>query len=467
VGILPLRTRAAPLLLILGFLGILFGLPAAQIAVELHRGERVQFTDLFRYAPTGANLRRFEATLEDTWWGQRTVRPWMQRLEFLALRNAGAKALIGRNGWVFYRPDVRYLIEADRPEPDDGSSIWAEPAATGTRRDSVARAIVQYRDQLRERGMELLVVPVPSKASVYPDELTLRAEGMETEFRSPTEELLTELRRRDVQTVDLFALFRDARRKGRGSSTTEAYYLATDTHWTPAGARLAAEAVARKLRDLESATAGSPSRGHGWRANRGTLPIAGNGHPTHRREYSTRRVRVARHGDILEMTEIPGIRDRFSPEVVECEQVLDPRVGPMVPGAGGRDGTYANSPLRDTPRVLVLGDSFCRIYQLPEPQSLGEVVDGTPEPQNEGRQPVGRKRLLPGSAGFPSLLALVLKAPVDYIVSDGGAATDVRQRLSTNAEILENKKVVVWLFAEREAALGKPEWRPVPLPREL
>jgi hypothetical protein len=111
-----------------------------------------------------------------------------------------------------------------------------------------------------------------------------------------------------------------------------------------------------------------------------------------------------------------------------------------------------------------LGDSFSRIYQFPEPQSLGELA---PNPTAGRTQDSRTKRLLPGSAGFISHLALALKSPVDAIVSDGGASTDVRRKLSTNPEILEGKKVVVWEFVERDIALGRRGWEDVPLPAKL
>ena len=47
-----------------------------------------------------------------------------------------------------------------------------------------------------------------------------------------------------------------------------------------------------------------------------------------------------------------------------------------------------------------------------------------------------------------------LKSPVDYIVSDGRAATDVRKRLATDPAILEDKKVVIWEFVERRHRPG-------------
>jgi len=64
-------------------------------------------------------------------------------------------------------------------------------------------------------------------------------------------------------------------------------------------------------------------------------------------------------------------------------------------------------------------------------------------------------------------LADELKAGVDYIISDGGAATDVRQRLSVDAEILDNKRLIVWEFTERDIRYGKAGWEDVPLPPEL
>jgi hypothetical protein len=66
-----------------------------------------------------------------------------------------------------------------------------------------------------------------------------------------------------------------------------------------------------------------------------------------------------------------------------------------------------------------------------------------------------------------SRLALALGTSVDAIVSDGGASTDVREKLGTNPEILEGKTVVVWEFVERDIALGRAGWQDVSLPAVL
>jgi len=361
----------------------------------------------------------------------------MQRFLFATLRDTGAKGVLGRDDWLFYRPGLRYLVESDRLETGVSDSKWMQPAENRTHRESVKRAIVRFRDQLKERGITLVVVPVPGKPSVYPDQVTRRETGKQQEFQSPTRKLIEALRREGVRTVDLFETFSSARAEGSDDKINAPLYLAQDTHWTPRGAQLAAQVVASQLPDLKLA-------------------------PAVRKEFQTQRVSVTRWGDVLDMMQIPGLREAFPPEKVECERVLDPVSGPLVPAASDRPSTY-RFPAQGTP-VLVLGDSFCRIYQFPEPQSLGEPPNTTAAgDKNES----GTKRLLPGSAGFISHLALALKSPVDAIVSDGGASTDVRRKLSTNPEILEGKKVVIWEFVERDIALGAQGWEDVPLPRKL
>jgi hypothetical protein len=346
--------------------------------------------------------------------------------------DTGAKAVMGRDGWLFYRPDVQYLIEPDRPDGGGNEGIWVQHAS-GTYQDSVVRTIVRFRDQLKERGIELLVVPVPGKPSVYPDMLWRTAGGKG--FYSPTLAFIQKLQRHGVEVVDLGTRFHRVRDE---KPADDPYYLARDTHWTPKGAKLAAETVAGRLRSL------------GWA-------------PPPTLELRTRKVRVKRYGDVLEIIQTRGAPPAFPAEEVECEQVVDDIGGLLAASDAERPGTY-RYPSGDT-SILVLGDSFCRIYQNREPQSLGEVVGPGPYAESGGsREGKTSSRLLPGSAGFLSHLALSLQSPVDFIVSDGGASTDVRRSLSTNPEILESKKVVVWEFVERDIQLGKAGWLDVVLP---
>jgi SGNH hydrolase-like domain, acetyltransferase AlgX len=432
--------RRSELILVISFLLILAAVPLGQTLLELVRHERVQFTDVFRYPPTARNLREFEATLKDKSWFQQQLRPLAQRALFAALRDTGAKSVLGRDHWLFYRPDLRYLIEPERPKPVIQDERWVAPGSDSSQTDGVVDTVVEFRNQLKERGITLVVVPVPVKPSVYPDRVTRRAAGKESNWPSRTQYLMAALGRRGVPTVDLFAAFRDARASSVGAAGSTPLFLACDTHWTPLGAGLAAQTVAARLKRLGLA-------------------------PPPTKAFLTRPVSVGRWGDVLEMMQIPGLRACFPIEFVPCEQVLDPARGPLVPAPSDRPGLYRYP--GQPASVLVLGDSFCRIYQFPEPRSLGEAPGQINTAAQSPPSDLPAKRLLPGSAGFISQLALALQAPVDGIYSDGGAATDVRRKLSTNPEILEGKKVVVWEFVERDIALGRSGWQYVPLPPRL
>lgn len=416
------------------FVALISLVPLVQAIRERIHGERAQAADVLRMRWTASNLRQYERALEAKSWVQPMFREPVVRLAYDLLGDGGAQVVRGVNGWLFYRPDVRYLVEPDRMEPASREGWWRVPGDGGRRSGSVVRAIVRFRDQLRERGIELMVVPVPGKPSVYPDQLTRRVRRGGAMPRSPTEDLLERLGKEEVATVDLFAVFRSARADGPSGPTTS-LYLARDTHWTPAGARLAAAAVAEA------------ARRRGWA-------------PPGVHEFTTTTITVNRWGDVLGMGQVPGRATAAEPELVECEQVLDPRLGRMVPSPMDRPGTY-QYPSQPS-RVLVLGDSFSRIYQMPEPKSLGAM-----SPETGAGQEGGTQRLLPGSAGFVAHLARSLQAPVDCIVSDGGASSDVRRRLATQAEVLEGKTLVVWEFVEREVQLGRAGWEDVPLPARL
>jgi hypothetical protein len=355
------------------FLALIYCVPLAQTVLEASRGHWPRFLEVFTAAPTRANLRAYDKELEDDSLVTQAVRPWIQYSQFRLFGDAGEKVLMGRDGWLFYRPDLRYLVE---------------PAEV----EDPLRAIVDFRDQLAARGIRLLMLPVPGKPSLYADRLTRRVNG--DPVFSPTRGLISRLRSAGVETLDLFALFE------RLGSRAHPYYLLRDTHWSGEAARIAAEFTATRLQDL------------GW-MSRGDS------------RYEVRPLLVSRRSDIARMTRAPLIEASFSPEAVDCEQVIDATNG--LP--------YGDDP---SSPVLVLGDSFLRMYQTDEPRS----------------------------AGFIAHLARALRRPVISVVNDGGASTLVRQELARRAQLLRGKKVVIWEFVERDIRFGMDGWKRVPITPE-
>jgi hypothetical protein len=374
------RTGGAELALALGFLAMVAGGLVLQTAVEVRRGDGVRALEVFRQRPTSANLRAYERQLEEASVVARSLRPWAQFAQFAWLRDGGEKALVGRDGWLFYKPGCDEMVaRSGRPV-----SLTNDPVT----------AIVAWQEALAARGIRLLVVPAPNKESVYPDRLTRRFPAGQGVMSPGTRSLLTRLKAAGVEYVDLFEVFGQA----RAGTTAAPLYLAQDSHWSPAGVALAAKVVARRLVDKGWARPGETG-------------------------YRERPAAVRRLGDVLHMLQVPALERRAEPEDVPCVQVLRGDTGRVYQDDGASE-------------VLILGDSFLRIYQQDEP----------------------------GSAGFVAHLAKELKQPLTSLVSDGGASTLGRQELYRRSALLKNKRVVVWEFVERDIRLGTEGWQQVPLP---
>ena len=385
------------------FLAAIFGVGLSQAALELARGRWPGVLGLFRNVPSEANLRAFEKQLDEACWLAPAVRRAVQLAQFLLLADCGEKAVAGRDGWLFYRPEVQYLIER-----------WPAPGGSAAGPGDPLAAIVDFRDQLARRGIKLLVVPAPNKASIYPEMLCARAGSAGRPVNPATRRILSELARAGVEVVDLFEVFARAKAEG-ASARSSPLYLAQDTHWSPDGVRLAAQAVAQRL--LEKGTGVVfPS----------TLPLdtpaPSQGEKRLPSPFVIKPVPVSRRGDVLAMIRNPWIERLFPAEEMVCSQVLS---------ADWRE------PYRDDPGspVLVLGDSFLRIYQGDEPRS----------------------------AGFLAHLAREIALPVASVVNDGGASTLVRQELYRRPALLAGKRVVVWEFVERDLRFGTEGWQKIPL----
>lgn len=367
------------------FLAVIMAPGLIQTASELGKGERPGVLDVFHQPPTARNLHGYEEGLEETSLVVRRLRPWMQYVEWRFLSDAGENAVVGRQGWLFYRPSLRYLVERPSGGPAD---VVADPLP----------AIRSFRDQLQARGIGLLVMLVPNKESIYPEMVASRADHAGVIVCEQTRRLFQRLQDCGIDSVDLFEVFRHARQE-ETQSRPGPLYLAQDSHWSPEGARVAAMAVARRVLG-------------GGRVNRGD------------HVYLERSVAFRRHGDLVRMLRSSPIERAIDPESVACWQVLE---------------SDARTPYRDAPEseVLILGDSFLRIYQEDEPRS----------------------------AGFIAHLARELGRPPSSLVNDGGASTLVRQTLARRPALLASKKLVIWEFAEREIRFGAEGWQIVPLVR--
>ncbi len=155
---------------------------------------------------------------------------------------AGEMVISGQAEWLYFVPALRSLSVGE---------FWgaAAPAVSRARNAQWADplpAIIDFHQQLATANITLLLVPVPTKAAVYPEHLGAPlAEGVEAlaGAQGAHRRVLEVLRESGVSVVDLQPLFESL------PDNTLAY-CKTDTHWSPAGAALAAREVARVIREL-------------------------------------------------------------------------------------------------------------------------------------------------------------------------------------------------------------------------
>lgn len=340
-------------------------------------------------------LRAWETTLEDNSWLALTTRPWMQLAMYQAFQDWGEKGLPGMHGFLFYRPGIEYAV---RPWVTDVRSRVVDPNDKPLTDDPIA-TIVAFKNQLLAQGIQLLVVPIPNKETIYPDYLNPSISAMESGHIGHGESILDSLKSQGVSVVNLYQKFAEARTQD--TNPQDALYLRDDTHWTLRGLQVAAHEVATALKKS------------GW-LDSTQSPIS----------YRVQNCQVPRKGDIVVMSKLPeaqfgSYKITFTEETTACQQVF-------VDSIPYKDD-FRNS------QILILGDSFSRIYQTDAPLNAGWIAH----------------------------LAKELQMPLASLVSDGGASTLVREKLARKPGVLRGKKVVVWEFVERDYRFGDNGWKQV------
>ena len=132
------------------------------------------------------------------------------------------------DGWLFVRNELAQLGMGE---------FWT----SFNDRDPV-KVIGAYQKALADLGVELIVVPVPAKAALYPEKFAAASTLGSVTQMTP---LMDQIAATGAKVVDLEKLY-------RAELPNDQLYCAQDAHWTPLGAKLAAKAVAESLSGIVS-----------------------------------------------------------------------------------------------------------------------------------------------------------------------------------------------------------------------
>ena len=320
-------SRGTAWFLIISFLAMLAAVPLLQLGVEIWRGQRPQVLEIFDRAPRKENLKRWEEDLDRASVARKALQPRVQEWLSAGGGFGNTKVVMGRGGWLYFRPGVDSLTgRGILTQPHENSRyLDLVEGAHAARQWDPRLAIMEFNKQCAAAGAHLIIVPIPDKAGVQPGELTRRLGATTEPVTNPDyAAFLAKLRAAGVDVFD----------PTPRSISADPLFLARDTHWTPQWMKQVAA-------DLSL---------HIW--ERQLVPQNG------REYYQIRPQTVSRVGDLVDLLKLPVGQRTFAAQNVAIEQVLD-----------GRTNQFWRS--RDDAPVLLLGDSFTNIFSA-EAMGWGE-----------------------------------------------------------------------------------------------
>jgi hypothetical protein len=268
-----------------------------------------------------AGISGFEQRLEDESVIGQTLRPPAQAVLSSWLGAGNERVYVGRDGWLFYRPDVEYLTGHGFLENRTlRRRVATSDARTSPPQPDPRPALSAFHQQLAAQGIALIVIPTPVKPGIHPEKLTGRtADGRAKVQNASYAQLITWLQDQSILVFDPEPVLEQVRQSAP-------QYLATDTHWRPEAMELIAERLAAFVNQHVTLPA-APALG---------LTIVEQ--------------EITNSGDTAVMLDLPAGQQLYPPERAVISRVLNQDGSPWRSDRGAD--------------VLVLGDSFANIYSL-------------------------------------------------------------------------------------------------------
>lgn len=312
-----------------------------------------------------------------------------------AAREPGSMTVSGTDGWLFFDQELEHVA---------AGTFWGVAAAGVSRARNPEfadplPAILDFHSQLEAAGVDLLLVPVPPKAIIYPDRLQADSGFGDPPARldAAHREFYDRLRAEGLDVLDLTEVFLAQRESERGPM-----YCRQDTHWCGPGIVVAADAISALVKDMP------------WHDPATTESYAS--------EWRTRQIR----GDLWRALDDAGLeRETVSLRHVE------------------RPGSGRAEPVQPDPEspVILLGDSHNLVFQ-----AGGDMH----------AQGAGLADQLALELGFPVDLVAVRGSGATP------ARINLLRRAQRDPEYWGGKKLVVWVFTAREFT-HSDGWRVVPI----
>ncbi|WP_420573930.1 alginate O-acetyltransferase AlgX-related protein [Kordia sp.] len=251
------------------------------------------------------NIKGFETGIEESSIYRKTLIPFMQAGLLNVFRTGNENAWVSKDNF-YYKYSNQYLTQAGFLETQQLNKRAKEESI----QPNPLKAILDFKEKLAKRNIQLVIVPAPPKAAV-----TLKNDQKLLNNASYND-FLKFLMQNDIAICDVFSLVE--REKLEADS-----YLRYDTHWSPTVMNAVSKEIGKLLDSLNI--------------------------PKGNTIYTKNKLTVSNYGDIVDMLTMEGKDNYFETQTVEIEQILE--------------DNFLFKPSRQSD-ILFLGDSYANIYSL-------------------------------------------------------------------------------------------------------
>ena len=242
-----------------------------------------------------------------------------QRL-LLGLGYGNEKVYPGRAEWLFYRPDMDYLMGPAFLDPTrlkqrrESGKLWESPVQP----DPIS-TILEFNRQLSSRGIQLILMPTPIKATIYPEFFNSGEYSVPVQ-NSSWDTFVSLMEEASIPLFDPAPILLKQKQKSAIPA-----YLRTDTHWSSGAMETVAVQLSQYIQEK--------------------VPLSEN-----LMNLTRRKKEVTNQGDIDAMLLLPEEWELYAEEQTEIHTVV----------------TAANEMWQAATdaEILLLGDSFSNIYSL-------------------------------------------------------------------------------------------------------
>ena len=143
------------------FLAVILALPVVQAGIERGLKRHVQALDVFRRVPTRDNLGKFEKELSRSSAARRAIQPRFQLALSTFLGFGNVNVIMGQDGWLFYRPGLKYMTGPGLLDDDRRRQRERELFESGEKRPcpDPRPAILDFNEQCCKAGRTWLSSP--------------------------------------------------------------------------------------------------------------------------------------------------------------------------------------------------------------------------------------------------------------------------------------------------------------------